>query len=109
MFVDAASPDPDAAFVIVNDPITDGARIAQLVRSGFLVRTRADADTREARSGDLDRSVAAFGSGAHVVSTDYPVEDARHPGFVVTLPGGAPARCNPVRRPAACNPADVAE
>ena len=42
--------------------------------------------------------------GAQLLSTDYPVnEPARWPGnFVVTLPGKAVARCNPVNAPATC-------
>ncbi len=43
-----------------------------------------------------------------MLSTDYPVnEPARWDGhFVVTLPGDAVARCNPVNAPTVCN-ADV--
>ena len=103
IFVSAQPPDPDAAFTVVNDPVADGARIRALVAQGFLVRTRADADTTEARSGDTARRVAAFASGAQLVSTDYEREDPRFPGFVTVLPGGGPARCNPVSAPPRCD------
>jgi hypothetical protein len=103
VFVAAEAPDPDAGFWVVNDPEADGAMIRDLVAQGYLVRTRTDADTVEARSGDTARREAAFASGAQIVSTDYEREDPRFPGFVVELPGGGPARCNPVTAPADCD------
>jgi hypothetical protein len=63
--------EPEAAVFNVQNPVTEQARIADLVARGFLVRTRADADTREARAGDLGRLEAAERSGAQVISTDY--------------------------------------
>jgi hypothetical protein len=102
LFVDAAPPDADAAFSVLNDPVADGARIRELVAKGILVRTRADADTVEARSGDTSRRDAAFASGALFVSRDFEREDSRWPGFVVTLPGGGEGRCNPVSAPVGC-------
>ena len=102
IFVDAQPPDDDAAFTVLNDPVADGDRIRELVELGYLVRTRTDADTVEARTGDTTRREAAFASGAQIVSTDYELEDPRFPGFVVELPGDGPARCNPVSAPADC-------
>jgi hypothetical protein len=109
IFVDAQPPEDDAAFTVLNDPIADGDRIRELVAMGYLVRTRADADTAEARSGDTTRREAAFDSGAQLVSTDYEREDPRWPGFVTELPGGGPARCNPVSAPEACQDDQLAE
>ena len=98
LFVNAPPESDEAAFLILNEPIAGGERIRELVAQGFLVRTRADADTREARSGDTARREAAFASGAHVVSTDYyEPNPAFGTGYVVELPGGGVARCNPVR------------
>jgi hypothetical protein len=93
-----------AAVLVVNDPVADFARIAGWVRAGFIVRTRADAETREARSGDVERRERAFASGAQLVSTDY-YQPATHFGtdYQVVLPEGGVARCNPVRRPAGCD------
>jgi Phosphoinositide phospholipase C, Ca2+-dependent len=103
IFVSAEPPEDDAAFTVINDPVGDGDRITQLVEQGYLVRTRADADTIEARAGDTTRREAAFASGAQLVSTDYEREDPRFPGFVTTLPTGGPAaRCNPVNAPDDC-------
>lgn len=102
IFVDAAPPEDDAAFAVVNDPVADSALIRELVGEGMLVRTRSDADTVEARAGDTSRREAAFASGAQLVSTDFEREDPRWPGYVVALPGGGEARCNPVTAPAGC-------
>ena len=67
------------------------------------MRTRADADTMEARSGDTARRDAALASGAQFVSTDYPVPNPGFgTGYAVAIPGGMPGRCNPVNAPAGC-------
>jgi hypothetical protein len=108
IFVDVPPTDPDAAVTVVNDPIGDAARIRDLVTEGFVVRTRADADTVEARSGDTTRRDAAFASGAQYVSTDYVFPDDRFgTGYVVDLPGTDAARCNPVNAPKRCLKADL--
>jgi Phosphoinositide phospholipase C, Ca2+-dependent len=108
IFVDVPPTDPDAAVMVVNDPIGDAARIRELVGQGFIVRTRADADTVEARSGDTTRREAAFASGAQYVSTDYVFPDDNFgTGYVVDLPGDGAARCNPVNAPKRCVRADL--
>ena len=108
IFVDVPPSDPDAAVTVVNDPISDAARIRDLVTQGFIVRTRADADTVEARSGDTTRRDAAFASGAQYVSTDYVFPDDHFgTGYVVDLPGTDAARCNPVNAPKRCLKADL--
>lgn len=109
IFVAAQPPDDDAAFTVINDPIADGALIEDLVAQGYLVRTRTDADTAEARTGDTARRDAAFASGAQIISTDYEREDPRFPGFVVDLPGDGPARCNPISAPPGCTDALLVE
>jgi Phosphoinositide phospholipase C, Ca2+-dependent len=100
MFVNALEGRPEAAFFVVNDPVGSFHYIQKLVRAGYLVRTRADADTREARQGDYVRMKAAFDSGAQYVSTDYyqPNPDFGT-GYQVTLPGGGPGRWNPLLAP----------
>ena len=99
MFVNAEPGRPEAAFCIVNNPVRSFDRIQQLVRAGYLVRTRSDADTREARSGDYSRMKAAFESGAHFVSTDYYLPAPFDSRFQVKLPGGGPGRWNPLLTP----------
>ncbi|MCB1021028.1 MAG: phosphatidylinositol-specific phospholipase C1-like protein [Bryobacterales bacterium] len=100
MFVNAREGRPEAAFRVVNDAIGDFHYIEKLVRDGYMVRTRADADTREARTGSYDRSKAAFAGGAQYVSTDYfEPNPAFGTGYKVALPGGGPARWNPLLAP----------
>jgi hypothetical protein len=102
MFVNQTEGHPEAAFRIVNDPKTDWPYIQYLVRSGYYVRTRADADTVEAHKGDYSRLRDALISGAQVISTDYYVPDEHlGTGYVVKLPGGAPGSWNPLMLPAA--------
>ncbi len=103
MFVNVEPTHPAAAVMIVNDPVKDGARIAQLVRDGYMVRTRADADTREARANDTGRRDAAFASGAQAVSTDYYLP-AWHFGNTYQVPPRL--TCNPVNAPADCSVAE---
>ncbi|MDZ7281179.1 phosphatidylinositol-specific phospholipase C1-like protein [Sphingomonas sanguinis] len=96
---------PEASVEIVGDPRTDGAKIKEWVKQGFIVRTRSDADTKEARENDHARAKAAIDSGAQAVSTDYyPGAPTRgwNRGFTVTLPGGVMERCNPVTQPVGC-------
>ena len=66
---------PEAAFLKLNTPAES---IADYVIQGYIVRTRADADTEEARTGDTGPRDLALSSGAQFVSTDYYVADARH-------------------------------
>jgi hypothetical protein len=106
LFTNAAPGQPDAAFTEENDGTEE--EIAALVRQGYLVRTRTDADTKEARSGSTTRRDHAMASGAQMLSTDYPkAEPASWTGYSVSFPGGAMARCNPVARNAACNDATL--
>jgi hypothetical protein len=108
VFVSAAPPDADAGMVVVNDPVGDGERIQGLVEDGFLVRTRADADTVQARTGDTSQQEAAWASGAHFVSTDYPFpEDRFGTGYVAEVPGPGVVRCNPVAAPRHCPEAGI--
>lgn len=103
MFTNALPGDPDAALVKVNDPFDPPGLIPDLVQAGYIVRTRADTATEEARTGDTTRRDTALASGAQYVSTDYPVETPDFgTGYAVTIPGGFVARCNPVNAPAAC-------
>ena len=101
MFANLPEAEPGSAILIVNDPVKQFDRIQTLVRRGYIVRTRADADTREARMGDTGRRDRAFASGAQLVSSDY-YRPADHfgTGYVVGLPGGM--RCTPVLRPGVC-------
>ena len=101
LFTNATPGRPDAAFVEVNGG--DPAKIASLVRQGYLVRTQADSDTVEARANDTRRRDNALNSGSQIVSSDYPqFEPAKWSGYTVALPSGSPVRCNPVTGPPTC-------
>ncbi|WP_149194811.1 Ca2+-dependent phosphoinositide-specific phospholipase C [Luteimonas suaedae] len=109
LFVNAAASSPAAAWLTRNEPVEQGVDIAEAVAAGFLVRTRADADTREARRNDTRRREAALGGGAQVVSTDYIEPDPRFGDYRVGLPGGAVARCNPHRAAQRCGGLPIEE
>ncbi|MEM9573577.1 MAG: Ca2+-dependent phosphoinositide-specific phospholipase C [Pseudomonadota bacterium] len=87
----------DAAYFTINEPIENGDLIAERVAQGFIVRTRADADTVEARTGDRTRLDAALASGAQYISTDYYQPRVEWSDYVAALPDGGPIRANPVR------------
>lgn len=103
IFVNSISEQEDhAAYFTINNPVADQERIRAAVKSGFIVRTRADANTSEARQNSTSRREAAFESGAQYISTDYYVPRLEWNGYSVKLPGDSPARCNPLRRDAQC-------
>lgn len=108
MFVNARPGRPEAAFIILNDPVKYQDSIRRLVKNGYLVRTRADEGTKEARREDYRRLQAALASGAHYISTDYYVPDQRFTGsYRVQLPDGVVARCNPVLPSPVCIPSKL--
>ena len=95
---------PEAAYFTMNDPEPQQAEIQKLVKQGFLIRTRADADTKEAREGTTVRHDAAIASGAQFISTDYLWPDPRFgTGYTASLPDGAITRCNPINAPKSCD------
>lgn len=100
MFVTTNDPEhPAAGWFKVNDPVKDFDKIQRLVKAGFLVRTRADADTTDARKNDPTRRDKALASGAQFVSTDYPEPRKDWSDYSVRLPGAIVARANPVNGP----------
>ncbi len=100
LFTNAVPGAPDAAFTEENDGTVE--EIDRLAREGYLIRTRTDADTIQARTKDTSRRDAVMESGAHILSTDYPKGAAAASGFVVEFPGGAMVRCNPVVKARGC-------
>lgn len=104
MFVNTDEASPAAAYLTLNDPVAQKDRIAAAVKAGFIVRTRADADTWAARTNDVTQRSAALTSGAQYVSTDYLWADPRWPGgYTVRLTGGDVAVCNLVRAAERCD------
>jgi membrane-associated phospholipid phosphatase len=104
MFVNTDEQSPAAAYLTLNDPIAQKDRILAAVRAGFIVRTRADADTWAARRNDVAQRSAALSSGAQYVSTDYMWPEPRFAGgYTVRLTGGDVAVCNPIRAIGRCD------
>lgn len=100
LFTNATPGKPDAAFTEQND--SSAAAIEAIVKQGYLVRTRADENTVQARNNDTSRREAVLASGAQILSTDYPSAEPASSGYVVTLPGKLIARCDPVLAPKDC-------
>lgn len=59
------------AFMLYDNALSHGQEIRDAVRRGYLVRSRADIDTADARQDNAARRDAALASGAQIVSTDY--------------------------------------
>jgi hypothetical protein len=101
---------PEAAVLKLNDPIGQAAQISAAVEAGYLVRTRADADSRPGvEDPDLfSTRDAALATGAQFVSTDFPEPDpAFDPDYEVVFDDGARVRCNPLVGPDWCETTDV--
>ncbi len=104
MFVFSDPGNPETAFVKMDDPVPNFQAIKGLVQDGYMVRTRADAETMEARSGNTTRRNQAFASGAQIISTDYYRADQRYlmgpssgwTDYSVSFPNGEVAKVNPV-------------
>ena len=103
LFVNAPEESPAAAYLTLNEALTDTAHIIRDVELGYLVRTRADADTVEARTNDTARRDKALSSGAQYVSTDYMQPDTRFGPYLTRMPDGFIAACNPKRHPERCS------
>lgn len=101
LFTNAQPGAPDAAFTEENEGSVE--EINALVKKGYLVRTRTDENTEEARTNDTKKRDAAMSSGAQMLSTDYPAsEPAAWTGYSVRFPKGVVARCNPVLHATDC-------
>lgn len=103
LFTNSQPGSADAAFVKVNGPIGNVSRIQSLVAAGYVVRTRSDEPTIQARTNDTTQREAALASGAQWVSTDYPVAGSSpFSPYFAAIPDGHPARCNPVNTGPRC-------
>jgi hypothetical protein len=109
MFVTADESAPDAAVLAIDDPVKDGARIQAAIKAGFLVKTRADDGTVEARAHDVARRGAAFASGAQIVATDFPIADPGIGPYRVSLEDDPRALCGAGLKPEHCVGMNVPE
>lgn len=95
--------DAHAALFKINDARSDGARIAALAAKGFIITTNADSPG-ETDASNLARLTASLDAGAHFSSSDFVGSNT---SYLAELPGGAPARCNPVTAPPECTARDL--
>jgi len=95
------SDDPHTAWLIRPTPRRE--EIRPFVEAVFMVYTRADANSIEARRGDTRRAEEAIASGAQFISTDFPTPNPEMGDYAVSF-GGAYVRCNTVIRRDGCVP-----
>ncbi|EOR93851.1 hypothetical protein ADIARSV_2988 [Arcticibacter svalbardensis MN12-7] len=69
IFVNAEPGKPEAATLFRNN--SADPTIPELVTKGYIIRTRADSDTKEARANDYTHFKQAQNSGAQIITTDY--------------------------------------
>jgi hypothetical protein len=107
MFVAADAATPLATFVTIADPVTGGARIQSAVKDGFMVITRADDDTREARQNSPARRDAAFATGAQIVRTNFINSDPTIGSYHVSMAEDPEAMCGAGDAPERCVRFDI--
>lgn len=95
MFANSDPGTPEAAFMIRNNP--QDKQIPELVKKGYIIRTRADNDTQQARKNDKSDFNAACNSGAQVITTDYYLKSTHfNSDYAVSFAGGKYYRANPL-------------
>ncbi len=107
MFITTDDKSPAAAFITVENPAKQAAAITANVKAGFMVHTYADAETKEARSGNTQRRDRAIASGAQIISTDFLVADPRIGKYIARLPDNRIAQCDVQASPQRCQGRDV--
>jgi hypothetical protein len=99
-FVNLKEGNPEAGFRIINDPVKNELYIQELVRKGYMIRTRADSGTVQARTEDYTQFEKAKSSGAQVISTDYYLPSKLFKStYKVSFEGNKFERANPVLNP----------
>lgn len=97
LFTNSEPGTPEAAIHVMNDSKKQMLQITALVKKGYIIRTRADSDTQEARANDKSSFNAAMQSGAQIISTDY-YKKSEHfkSDYTVAFAGGEYFRLNPL-------------
>ena len=95
VFINAEPGKAEAAAMFRNN--AEDAEITNLVKKGYIIRTRADSDTKEARATDYSHFNAAKTSGAQIITTDYylPSTFFNSP-YQIKFDDGSYVRVNPV-------------
>ncbi|KAK0114331.1 hypothetical protein ONS95_013823 [Cadophora gregata] len=100
IFTNSVPGESDGAFLKRNDPTGDNLKLIQdLVKKGYLVRTRSDEPIKTVLENSFVMRDAALASGAQLISTDFPAVGmaARYnSSFVARFEGGKTVQCNPL-------------
>jgi hypothetical protein len=95
LFANADPGNPEAAIMFRND--AKDPNIPLLVKAGYIIRTRADTDTRQARNNDRSYFEAACVSGAQIITTDYYQKSTHFKSdYSVSFKGSTYFRRNPL-------------
>ena len=94
-----------ASVISFVNPETHGDRLRDASDLGFMVRTRPDEATLEAREKNYTRFELALETGANFITTDFPGSDMEAE-FAIWLSQG-PVMCNPRTAPDHCHPRDI--
>lgn len=95
LFVNAAPDTPEAAVMFRNN--SENEEIPDLVKKGYIIRTRADAGTQEARENDYSHFQKACQSGAQIITTDYYLPSTFFDSsYKIAFDDGDYVRSNPV-------------
>ncbi len=99
MFVKADIGKPHAAFLLLDNSIMREKDITAAVKKGYMVRTRSDIETYEAKINNKTRANAAFNSGAQIISTDfYQAGNAYGTDYIVRMPNNKPVMINKINK-----------
>lgn len=95
VFICAEPGKPEAATLMIGN--SEDPKITALVKKGYIIRTRADSDTKEARANDYSHFEAAKKSGAQVITTDYYLPSTFFDSpYQIKYDDGSYVRVNPV-------------
>jgi hypothetical protein len=101
MFTFSEEGKPETVFIKMDNPKKHEKDIQRLVKMGYMVRTRSDANSKDARKNSYKKSKKAFESGAQIISTDYYAGDKCYldgktcSDFRISLPEGKIFRLSP--------------
>ncbi len=95
IFANAEPGTPESAILIRNN--AKDAEIPNLVKQGYIIRTRADSNTEQARRNDRSTFEAACASGAQIITTDYYQKSSFFPSdYQVSFENNTYLRVNPL-------------
>ena len=91
VFLNVDPEHPKAGCMIINNPTDE--RIPDYTKRGFIIRTRADEGTKQARNNDYSTFEQAKNSGAQIITTDYYLPSSLFPStYKVVFENGSYVR-----------------